>query len=199
MAYVYDIFVSYKREPKSKRLVSPWLRGVLDRVEFYLRQDLGGRDVRIFFDEDSIEVGSEWPSEIKDALLATRCLLPIWSPEYFQSKWCMTEWGSFVARQRQLKRTDGVTRRLIFPLTYHDGQWFPPQAKSTQQFDLRDYTATTAAFWDSAQAWELDQIIKNKLSPSLAAAVLGSPSHREWPIRSARLTQVPRSVGLIRL
>ena len=59
--YRYDLFVSYKREPSGKRLVTPWLREVLNRIEYWVGQDMGGVSVEVFFDEESIEVGSDWP------------------------------------------------------------------------------------------------------------------------------------------
>ena len=40
--YRYDLFVSYKREPSGKRLVTPWLREVLNRIEYWVGQDMGG-------------------------------------------------------------------------------------------------------------------------------------------------------------
>jgi hypothetical protein len=198
--YQYDIFVSYKREPIEKRLVTPWLRDVLDRIEFWLRQELGGRQIRTFFDEDSIDVGTNWPNEIRDALVRARCLLAIWSPEYFQSAWCRSEWKSFLAREKRIADHDGGNCSLVFPIKLHDGLWFPREAQETQQLDLSAYAATTRAFWQSQRADELDQIIRKRLAPALAKVVAEAPDYEDdWPIETDTPLPAPAQVEMIRL
>src|ERR1035438_6726392 len=114
--YRYDVFVSYKREDSNKRLVTPWLREVLDRIKYWLRQEMGGKKAYFFFDEESIEVGDNWPEMIRDALLSAKCLLPVWSPEYFQSTWCVSEWKSFLTREKLISSTKQKSCQLIVRL-----------------------------------------------------------------------------------
>jgi TIR domain len=197
--YRYDVFVSYKREPREKKLVTPWLREVLDRIEFWLRQELGGQGVEIFFDEDSIEVGNDWPDDIRDALMSARCLLPVWSPEYFNSNWCVAEWKSFLSRERLLAERGVKPSRLIAPIKVHDGHWFPPDAARVKQLDLSSYTATTRAFWKTKRADELDQEII-KFAPSLARIVSKAPPYEtNWPIEMGEPTPQPKGTGMMRL
>lgn len=197
--YRYDVFVSYKREPSEKRLVTPWLRKVLDRIEYWLRQELGGEGPRIFFDEDSIEVGDDWPEEIRAALLTAKCLLPIWSPEYFRSTWCIAEWKSFLTREKLLAARGRACSRLIVPIKFHDGHWFPPEAARVQQLDLSRYTATTDAFWESQRADELDQLII-KFAPMLAGAVAKAPPYEgNWPLDLGDPEPPPTGVEMVRL
>jgi len=197
--YRYDLFVSYKREPSAKRLVTPWLREVLNRIEYWVGQDMGGVPIEVFFDEDSIEVGSNWPDEIRTALLTAKCLLPIWSPEYFHSSWCMAEWKSFLRRERQIAGTDGSGCRLIFPIKFHDGVWFPEEARQVQQLDLSMYTGTTPAFWATQRADELDQLIKRS-APNLARLISSAPPYETaWPVDMAEPKRPPEGVGMARL
>jgi hypothetical protein len=197
--YRYDVFVSYKREPSNKRLVTPWLREVLDRVEYWLRQELGGQQVAIFFDEDSIEIGDDWPDEIRDALLSAKCLLPVWSPEYFRSTWCVAEWRSFLMREELISSRGQAACRLIVPIKFHDGCWFPVEAQRVQQLDLSPYTATTQAFWASQRADELDQRIK-RFTPNLARVVSQAPPHEtSWPINLCEPVIPPSGIGMARL
>jgi len=199
MTYEYDLFVSYKREPPSRRLYTPWLVGVLERVEHFLCQELGGRDVRIFFDASSIEVGRRWPREIRSALLRSRCLLAIWTPEYFRSPWCTAEWRSFLSRE-DVVRSSGSECQLILPLAVHDGRWYPPEAQEVQQFDLSRYYATTAAFWRSARADELDQKILHELVPNLARAIERAPAYApNWPVVEPPPSASPEGTEMIRL
>lgn len=181
MAYQYDVFVSYKREPYDSQLITPWLFEVLRRIEYWLKQELGGHGVRFFVDQKSVEVGARWPDTLRDALLRAKCLLPVWSPEYFQSSWCLAEWRSFLARE-QLHREKDPRCRLIVPIKFHDGVWFPDEAKQVQQLDLCPYAATTEAFWRSPRADELDRHLMDFV-PMLAEAVDSAPPFDpNWPI-----------------
>lgn len=197
--YQYDLFVSYKREPRDKQLVTPWLREVLNRVEYWVRQDMGGDPVRVFFDEESIEVGDDWPDELRDALLSAKCLLPVWSPEYFRSTWCVAEWQSFLLREKLIKENGGPQCKLVIPIRFHDGKWFPDEARRITPLDLSPYTATTPAFWESKRADELDQVIKD-YAPKIAELVAKAPAFDPgWPVALHEPGESPRHVGLVRI
>jgi TIR domain len=158
-----------------------------------------GVPARLFFDEDSIEVGHDWPDEIREALLSARCLLPIWSPEYFQSAWCVAEWRSFLKREKLIADSTRKACRLIIPVKFHDGSWFPEEAQRVQQLDLSAYTATTQAFWASQRADELDQLIKN-FTPGLARIISQAPPHAPgWPVELAPPGDPPEGAGMVRL
>jgi hypothetical protein len=164
--YEYDLFVSYRREGPTRNLSTPWLKEVVRRIEHYLSMELGDREPRIFFDEESVELGDHWPRALSDALLHSKCLLPIWTPPYFRSRWCMVEWQSFLAREQAVGLETRKKCRLILPVAAQDGIHYPPDARDTQQFDLRSYYATTKAFWRTRRADQLDQEIA-KLSTRL--------------------------------
>jgi hypothetical protein len=101
--YTYDLFVSYRREQPGKTPLSmPWLRKVVDRLEHYLGMELGDREPRIFFDTNCVELGDHWPQRLHAAILGSKCILPIWTPPYFRSRWCLAEWKSFAAREQLL-------------------------------------------------------------------------------------------------
>jgi hypothetical protein len=198
--YEYDLFVSYKRESPQRQLYTPWLIAVLQRVEYYLCQELGGRDVSIFFDAASIDVGRRWPQRLRTALQRSRCLLAIWTPEYFRSGWCTAEWRSFLERERLLREQTGADAELILPVAVHDGRWYPAQAQEVQQFDLSRFFATTPAFWVSARADELDQKIQNELVPAMARAIERSPPFQPgWPLAEPSPSDPPEGTEMIRL
>ena len=50
MAYEYDAFFSYKRDHESDE----WHERVKDKLIFWLKQELGRQDIRIFFDTEEI-------------------------------------------------------------------------------------------------------------------------------------------------
>jgi hypothetical protein len=175
--YAYDVFVSHKREPSDGELLTPWIREVVRRVQLWLGMSLGGVEARLFFDTDVLRPGSHWPDVLGHAIGASRCLMPIWSPAYFRSPWCLAEWQSFVARERQI----GSAVSLVVPIRVHDGEWFPREAQCVTALDLCEYAATTAGFWETRRADELD-ILLREFAASLADVVRSAPPYQRWPV-----------------
>src|SRR5262245_28914738 len=95
MPYQYDAFFSYKRDPQS----DPWHHEVKEKLKFWLRQE-NGANVQIFFDTEEIRTGLRWHQKLADALRGSKCIICVWSPAYFQSKWCVSEWKTFVQREK---------------------------------------------------------------------------------------------------
>ena len=195
--YVYDVFVSYRREPPGEELLTPWLMEVVKRVRRWLGMCLGGVEARVFFDTQVLGPGSRWQTELGRAIRTSKCLLPIWSPEYFNSQWCVAEWQSFVDREQLLD----PPARLIVPITIHDGQSFPPEAQQVTHLDLCGYAGTTGGFWETRRAGELD-IMLYDFSPRLADIVRNAPPYRpDWPVRTppSDPPEPPRNVPMRRL
>jgi hypothetical protein len=176
--YDYDVFFSYRRH----ELVLEWMIQVVHRLKFWLTHELGGQESRIFFDQGSIEVGDRWPEKLRVALQSSKCLVSIWSPSYFQSHWCVSEWQSFLARERKL----GLgPQGLIAPVRFHDGEYFPEEAANVQWADFANYTATTPAFWQSQRAVEFEEVLK-RFASSVAGLVRRAPPFQpDWPVVEA--------------
>lgn len=187
--YVWDAFISYRREPPGQDLITPWLREVVHRVRYWLSEELGGRPARVFFDAGSLDVGVNWPDQLRQALLTSSCLVPVLSPQYFQSRWCLAEFGSFLERSRTVPP---YHTPIILPLVLHGAQWFPPEAQRIQQLDLSRHVGTVAAFWQTARADELDQLLQ-MFASQLARAVLEAPPFRpDWPLVEPEPGDLPR-------
>jgi hypothetical protein len=172
--YEHDIFFSYKRH----ELTLNWTRQVAARLKLWLTEELN-RPAEVFIDESSIEVGQKWPDELKYALKHSRCIVCVWSPSYFQSSWCVSEWKSFLERE---KLCAVQAYRLIAPLKFHDGEHFPQEASNVQWEDVAEYAFTIPAFWDSQRAIELEAKLKT-FAHSVANMVRKAPPFdRNWPI-----------------
>ncbi len=102
------------------------------QLELWLGEELN-RPANIFVDTERIETGMHWPVALQDALRSSRCTVCVWSPSYFQSSWCVSEWKSFRRREEQLGL---ASHGLIAPLRFHDGEHFPDEAKNVQQADV---------------------------------------------------------------
>lgn len=136
--------------------------------------NLDRKDFHVFFDEKTIEAGDEWVEELSDAIKSSKCLVAIWSPDYFHSPWCLTEFHSFLKRQEDLKKK-GIKAGLIIPASYHDGQHFPSEAKAIQFLDFTEYASTISAFWRSSDAVEFEKKIK-EFAKSIANKIENAPN-----------------------
>ena len=151
--------------------------------------------MRLFIDEDRIETGDRWPEKLKDALRLSRCMVCVWSPSYFRSNWCVSEWTSFRERERRLNlRSHG----LIAPMKFHDGEHFPEEARNVQWTDVAPYTSSVPAFWTSQRAIELEDVLKVLARSVARMAGNAPPFEPDWPIIEAPALATPR-IGLARL
>jgi hypothetical protein len=189
--YRYDVFFSYRRQ----ELTLAWTRDVSQRLKLWLTEELGGRQAEMFIDETCIEVGDKWPDAIKDALKHSRCMICVWSPSYFRSSWCVSEWKSFLKRERILKIE---AHGLIAPLKFHDGEHFPQKAQLAQWLDVAPYATTVPAFWNSPNAIELETKLKT-FAVSVAKIIGRAPRFRpDWPIVESSGLKAPK-IGLAKL
>jgi TIR domain len=165
MAYQYDAFFSYKRDRES----DSWHERVKDKLTFWLKHELGRQDVRIYFDTSEIRGGMQWSEELRTALRRSKCLVCFWSPLYFQSKWCVSEWLSFAERSRKLNR------QLILPASYFDGENFPSRAREIQFLDFSEFASTLPRFWDTEAAVRFEDQRIRPFARDLAALIRQAP------------------------
>ena len=88
-----------------RALVSEELQGVLGRR--------GG--VQLFQDVTVFEYGDLWPKKIADTLGGCSFLIPILTPDFFQSEWCCEEVRLFLTREAEIGRGS-----MIFPIRFLD-------------------------------------------------------------------------------
>jgi hypothetical protein len=190
--YKYDVFFSYKRHD----LTRDWTREVHNRLKYFIMQTgLVDHELETFIDEESVETGDHWPERLKQALQTSRCMVCLWSPEYFRSSWCVSEWESFLARERRLNLQ---SQGLIAPLTLHDGDRFPAAARAVQWTDVAPYASTVPAFWMSPRAIELEDLLRT-FAGQVARMIQSAPRFEaDWPlVEVPRLT--PTRIGLTKL
>ena len=93
MAYMF--FFSYARAN-----YDAYLKLFFDDLSEDIRQKLGlDRNAKVgYFDQEGLELGTEWDPAIVTALQTSNVLLSVTSPAYFKSDYCGKEWALF--RQR---------------------------------------------------------------------------------------------------
>lgn len=164
--YAHDVFLSYPRGG----FVEPWVRDLLLPIlTDELSHLLPDRAPSIFIDS-GMKPGERWPDALRRALLRSRCLVGVWSAEYFRSAWCLAEWRSMAARA---EAAGGA--RLVLPLVVRDGLTFPADARHTvsQDFKVHCYDAeairhTHAALLALHRA--VQQFAEDSVWPALDAA-----------------------------
>lgn len=177
--YEWEVFVSYRRKaPVSDWLHNHFLPMLLQRLPDCLPVKMRPR---IFVDVAEIETGSHWPSRLSEALKKSRCLLPVWSPEYFRSDWCLAEWKSMCRREALLAKGRKKGCRIIYPVTFADGEHFPEEAKNTQARDLRSWNIPHLVFRETQDYVTFDREVQ-RIARELAAMIQGAPAFRDWPV-----------------
>ena len=91
------------------------LRKLRELVMRELRVQFGSREVRIFQDINLIEFEDRWEGKIINAIDQSSFFIPIVTPGFLQSEWCLRELDIFRRRENSLKRDD-----LVFPIYYVD-------------------------------------------------------------------------------
>jgi cobaltochelatase CobT len=106
-------FFSYSREDDEGS--GGRLSKLRERIQEELRGQLGRtkRDFRLWQDKTAIAHGKLWEDEIESAIAEAAFFIPIITPTAVRSHHCKFEFDSFLAREKELGRSD-----LVFPFLY---------------------------------------------------------------------------------
>jgi hypothetical protein len=149
-AYTYDVFISYKRSPaqpgrsnQQRGSIGNWVHDCFYGPFCAFLEGELGYVPEVFIDELDIAPGDIWPDRLKQSLACSRCLVPVLSPSYFASSWCVAEYNMMAKRETRLGiPLAGTSHGLILPVTVSDGDGFPPLVRARQAFDCRDFLST---------------------------------------------------------
>jgi hypothetical protein len=182
--YRYHVFLSYARAEG----VAEWTRNHFHPV---LRQHLDAElpeKPQIFIDEN-IESGDEWPEALKHALQRSRCVVSIWSQQYFRSKWCLAEWKTIQEREKVLGyRSTQNTHGLVVPIMLSDPKDWPDAAQRTQcRHDLTDYKYPFIQFRDSQRYLEFYDRMRSVVTDIKMMLNHAPPWDERWPFVSPAL------------
>jgi TIR domain len=176
--YVFDVFISYCRDGSAQR----WLMNHFHQKLKECLADQIAPAPRIFVDR-SMPKGVSWPSEIAKALRHTKILIPLFTPPYFTSKWCMAEWQTMQAREAVLGlRTDERPQALVYPVLYSDSDNFPEEAKNLSRWDFKKLSTPEPVFQESKD-WVLFHHKVTELAEDLVELLKEVPEWQpDWPV-----------------
>jgi hypothetical protein len=184
MPYTYDVFISYKRDPVRNQwldehfipLFSHAVReGIAAECErqptgiFFDRAELTSESLA--FDHTGIEPGDVWRDALRTAMKASRCMVGLWSPLYFHSEWCLTEWNTFRTRPGS----------VVVPASVFDGRAFPPDARALQTPDFANFVIIGAGFKEVREYPEFQKRVRS-FAMTVARRVRRAPAFQDWPI-----------------
>lgn len=187
MSYLHDVFLSYRRSSP----VGDWVHNhFVPELNNWLPGEVG-RQVSIFIDDgyrvgsQGIQLGADWPLALQQALARSRCLLAVFSPDYFWSKWCFAELETVRNREQLLGyRTAANPAGLIQAVKFNDGQNFPPIAARVQYHDFEPWNIYVPVYRETC---EYPRFIREVqvFCRRLATAINGAPPwDGTWPVLS---------------
>jgi len=182
--YEHDIFISYRR----KQPVIDWMKYHFHPLLEERLPECLSYPPKIYIDSN-IETGADWPASLRQALKRSRCLVAIWSAEYFRSPWCLAEWHTMMERERLVGlRSDETPSGLIYPVKFSDGEHFPEIAKNTQYKNLEKWNSKYESFKQTVHIIELEREMQN-VCDEIAKTLKRCPSWQDWPVITPNETQ----------
>jgi len=142
-----------------------------------------GYQTHVFLDDSSIQLGTERPLALRQALQTSRCLLAVLSAQYFGSPWCLAEWKTMQEREKVLGlRTQERPSGLIYPVMFSGKEFFPNTVLTMQMKDLRQFAATYPAFKNSSMYGSFQKAIR-EVCEDLSKMILEAPPwDKNWPV-----------------
>jgi hypothetical protein len=136
--YAHCFFVSYPHAPE-QNIVTEFVTALSKSVSFLIRHDRP--QVPVYVDVERRQPGFEWSFTLARALCLSRCMLLVYTDDYFQRKYCHAEWQAMLRLEQQ--RQIGA-RRLIIPIIlqslsdYNGAPALPPELASLDCLDFRN-------------------------------------------------------------
>ncbi|NEJ03094.1 toll/interleukin-1 receptor domain-containing protein [Rhizobium ruizarguesonis] len=189
MPYEYDVFISYKRSRfQTSWIVDYFLPRLEEHLSNYTAAQCAQPNVRLFFDQtevnsaartglpsaSGIEPGTLWREALIEGIGKSRCMVALYSPNYFHSKWCLSELKAFEDRAAQ------TGRNIIIPVSIHSMDRLPARAHSRNMFRMDDFVIDGPSFYESRSFPDFIRNIK-LIAEKVAEAVCNAPAFVPWP------------------
>ena len=182
--YAYTAFISYRHKLPDEAIA----KKLHTLIEGYsipkdVKASSGRRKMgRVFRDQEELPLSTDLGGDIKAALDASEWLIAVCSPDYLQSKWCMTELEYFISIGRR-------DRILTVLANGEPDEAFPPQLRFIEQEGRTVEIEPLAADVRGATLAEsLKKLAREKLR--ILAPVLGVSAPVLAPAKNGRAVRV---------
>ena len=176
--YEFDLFLSYRRGGT----VPDWVHNHLYPMLLDCLTDELSRTPSIFLDS-TMETSVHWPSGLERALRRSRLLLPVWSPQYFTSPWCLAEWQTMLAREAASSlATEEQPQGLIYPLVFAAWRGLPDEAKKRRCRNMKLWNIPYPQYRNTEDYINLHREIRY-VAEELATQIDRVPQWQpDWPV-----------------
>ena len=145
--YDYEVFLSFRGEDTRKGFTN------------HLYTNLKEAGIRVFLDEEKLEVGEEIGGNLFKAISQSKICIPIFSKNYASSKWCLKEAAHMV------KFWNKLVLPIFYDVTPHDVERQSGSYEEAFKRHSKDYDPKTVREWRSALAeigalkgWEVPNV-----------------------------------------
>lgn len=176
--YEFDVFISYIRSGNPHA----WMHNhFLPRLRNCLADQVA-HEPAVFIDEE-MDRGTNWPARLETALNRTKVMVAVFSPQYFRSRWCLAEWETMVARERQLGLYSAEQPQgLIYPVLYSDSDNFPDFVRDRTWRDLKRWNSPDPVFQQTTEFYGFHREVED-IAVDLAKLLPRVPEWRaDWPV-----------------
>ncbi|GHF98286.1 MULTISPECIES: TIR domain-containing protein [Amycolatopsis] len=176
--YKYDLFISYSRHGTARNWL---LNHFYPRLAECLVDEIAPAP-KIFLDKD-MPRAVHWPAQLESALHHTKIMVAVLSAPYWESPWCMAEWGSMEAREQllglvSLERPQG----LIYPIRFADSHRLENEGRLRSWWDFKGLDNPDRGFQESRD-WHSFQQKVRQCAQDLAELLSQVPPWRpDWPV-----------------
>jgi len=118
----------------------------------------------VYLDRQRLLPGFVWASELSRALCHSRCMLAVYTDQYFSREYCLREWDAMV--DLEIKRVGGTSRRMIIPIllraaTNEDGDLvLPERMRELEYEDFRSIIAPKQQFRTLGAKKKVEKLLK---------------------------------------
>lgn len=126
--YLFDIYISYTRDKEVISWLSDHFIPILKhKVKYELR-----KEVNVFFDENYLGVSDQIDDKLKNYLTRSKTIIPLWTANYLDSKYCSIELSYFLERMKL------INKNLLIPIIAHDGYILKSHFNNIIHLDISD-------------------------------------------------------------
>jgi hypothetical protein len=178
MAYLYDVFISYKRGGTRDVWLEKHFRPLFEE---YLADHLLSKP-KIFVDKTGLTQGADWSDEIIHALAHSKSLVAIISPSYFMnSEWCIKEFLTIKLRQQKLNlRVGTVPPSLMWLVAIQEFENIPPIIHTIQYADYSKYNVIGDAFFRAEEYLTFQRDLRKDVKTVCNIVKNAPPWQNEW-------------------